>query len=66
MKKILCFVACLAVIAALGSCNKKSVAATPGLAAKQYVEHIMNDDYEAFVKAISFTEPVSAPNRRSP
>ncbi len=65
MKKILCFVACLAVIAALGSCNKKSVAATPGLAAKQYVEHIMNDDYEAFVNAISFTEPVSAAMRKS-
>lgn len=65
MKKLLCFFVCcvalgtLATLATLGSCTPKAVA-TPGAAAKQYVEHIMNDNYDAFVEAISFTEPVPA------
>jgi len=59
MKKILYIaLACAAVMAVGASCNKKA-AATPGVTAKRYVEHIVNDDYESFVKAISFTQPVS-------
>ena len=58
MKKILFLAICAAIAALAASCNPKTVAATPGAAAKQYVEHIMNDDYEAFVQAISFTEPL--------
>jgi uncharacterized protein YdaT len=63
MKKILYLAACCAAGAVAAvvvcSCRPKALAATPGLAAKQYAEHIMNDDYDAFVKAISFTEPVA-------
>ena len=63
MKNILYLAALCAVVTVLGSsCRPKVVAATPGIAAKQYVEHIMNDDYEAFVKAISFTEPIPTTN----
>jgi len=59
MKKVLYIaLVCAAVMAVGASCNKKA-AATPGVTAKRYVEHIVNDDYEAFVKAISFTQPVS-------
>jgi hypothetical protein len=57
MKKILSLALACALVAALGSCNKKA-AATPGVTAKRYVEHVVNDDYEAFVKGISFTKPV--------
>ncbi len=61
MKRIIYLALCGAVVMTFGySCNTKTVAATPGIAAKQYVEHIMNDDYEAFVEAIFFTEPVPA------
>ncbi len=57
MKKIIYLAfCCLTAAAVVTSCRPKVVAATPGEAAKQYVEHIMNNDYEAFVKAISFTE----------
>lgn len=62
MKKIICFLTLCAAVGSLGSCTKKA-AATPGTVAKQYVEHIMNDDYEAFVDAISFTEPVAPEHR---
>lgn len=66
MKKILCFVVCCGVVAALaGSCRTKSVASTPGTAAKHYVEHIVNDDYEAFVDAITFIEPVPAAQKKA-
>lgn len=60
MKNYACLTICavVAIAAIASSCNPKTVAATPGAAAKQYVEHIMNDDYEAFVDAISFIEPV--------
>jgi hypothetical protein len=53
------------VVAALGySCRPRVVAATPGVAAKQYVEHIMNGDYESFVEGVSFAEPPPADMRR--
>jgi hypothetical protein len=60
MKKILYLAACLcAVVTVVGSaCRPKAIAAAPGHAAKQYAEHIMNGNYDAFVKAISFTESV--------
>ncbi len=64
MKKLLCFTLCLAAVAALGSCKKK-VAATPGEAARIYTEHIMNDNYGAFVEAIVFTEPVAPEVRKT-
>ncbi len=58
MKKILYIAICCATVAAMGSCHKKA-AATPGAAAKQYSERIMNDDYDAFVDKIHFTtQPV--------
>ncbi len=57
MKKILYLVVCCVAVAALGSCHKKA-AATPGAAAKAYSEHIMNDNYDAFVNAVVFTEPI--------
>ncbi len=64
MKKIiLVAIWCLGAAAIVTSCRPKAVAATPGEAAKQYVEHIMNDDYEAFVKAISFAETPPAEMR---
>ncbi len=66
MKKILCFVACCGVIAALGtSCNPKSKASTPGEAAKKFATHVVNNDYEAFVKDISFTKPVPAAHKKA-
>jgi hypothetical protein len=60
MKRVLLPLAVALSMLALGSsCRPKATAAaTPGVAAKQYIEHIMNDDYDAFVKAIKFTEPV--------
>jgi hypothetical protein len=61
MKKLISAIAICALVALAGySCRPKAVAATPGAAAKRYAEHIMNDDYDAFVKAISFIEPVPA------
>ena len=65
MKKFFYLAACCAIVGAFASCNKKSAAATPGMAAKQYVEHIMNDDYEAFVEAVSFTQPVPAATKKA-
>jgi hypothetical protein len=59
MKKILSLAVCCAVIGSVVvSCQRRAVAATPGMAAKQYAEHIMDGDYDSFVKAISFTEQV--------
>ncbi|MDR2913165.1 MAG: hypothetical protein LBV38_07785 [Alistipes sp.] len=57
MKKILFLVTCLAAAAALGSCNKRATA-TPGGAAKHYVEQLQNDNYEAFIAGIAFVKPV--------
>lgn len=62
MKKILYIAVCLAVVVALGSCKKKAV--TAGEAARQYTEHIMHDDYDAFVDAIAFREPVKPEVRK--
>jgi hypothetical protein len=45
------------VVLASSSCRPRPVAATPGEAAKQYVEHIMRGDYEAFVEGVSFADP---------
>lgn len=51
-------------VAALGaSCHSGTTAATPGEAAKKYIEHIVNNDYEAFVNVISFVEPPAAGGR---
>ena len=57
MKKLLCITICLTAVAVLASCKPK-VPATAGEAAKIYTEHIMNDNYGAFVEAIAFTEPI--------
>lgn len=66
MKKILYFVACCGIVAAVGaSCHSKTVAATPGAAAKKSVEYIMNNDYERFVDQISFIEPVAPAYRKA-
>jgi hypothetical protein len=66
MKKIFYFVACGIVAAAVGaSCHSKTQAATAGESAIKYVQHIVNDDYEAFVGAISFTEPVAKAQRKA-
>lgn len=64
MKKLLYLALCLGAAAMLGSCQKK-VSATPGMVAKQYAEHIMNDNYDAFVNAIVFTEPVKPEVRKA-
>ncbi len=55
MKKIVYLALCLGALASLHSCNPRAKA-TPGAAAKLYTEQIMNDDYDAFVRAIEFTE----------
>lgn len=65
MKKIMFLaVACCVVAAAVVSCNKKA-AATPGATAKRYVQHIVDDDYASFVKAIAFIEPVPAATQKA-
>jgi len=58
MKKILYIAVCLAAVASMGSCKKK-VASTASQAAKQYAEHLRSDNYDKFVEAIVFTEPVA-------
>ncbi len=58
MKRILYIAMSLVAVASLGSCNKKATATTPGAKAKQMTEHMCNDNYEAFVEAIVFTNPV--------
>lgn len=55
MKKIVYLALCFGALASLDSCNPKAKA-TPGQVAKRYTERIMNDDYDAFVRAIRFTE----------
>lgn len=57
------FAAVVAIYAA--GCNPKTSAATPGMAAKQYVEQIARGDYESFVEAIEFTEPVPQQEKRA-
>jgi hypothetical protein len=64
MKKLLYLTLVLVAITALGSCQKKA-AATAGQAAKQYAEHIKSDNYDAFVKAIVFTEPIAPAVRKT-
>ncbi len=49
---------CCAVAVCVSSCSENRGGVTPGVVAKQCVEHIMNNDYEAFVENISFVEPV--------
>lgn len=63
MKKILYIAVCLAAVASMGSCKKK-VATTASQAAKQYAEHLRNDNYDKFVEAIVFTEPVAPAVRK--
>jgi hypothetical protein len=66
MKKIVIPIVAILVAFASYSCRPKaSAATTPGVAAKQTIEHIMNDDYDAFVKSISFTQPVPDAHRAS-
>jgi hypothetical protein len=56
MRRISHILALGLVVLATASCRPRPVAATPGEAAKQYVEHIMRGDYEAFVEGVSFAD----------
>ncbi|MDR2890325.1 MAG: hypothetical protein LBV18_01770 [Alistipes sp.] len=65
MKKFIYVAVCFAAVATLGSCKKK-VTSTPGMAAKHYVEQMCCDNYEDFVEAIVFTEPVEPATQAAP